>query len=59
MVGSLFVNRLRDSSKSASESQYLGNYAILEEGDAHLDDDIQHKSETVYGINVKTGDSSR
>lgn len=59
MVGSLIVNRRRDSSKSSNESQYLGSYAILEEGDAYSIDNLQPKSETVCGINVKTGDSSR
>ncbi|CAI7610138.1 unnamed protein product [Penicillium glandicola] len=61
MVGSLIVNRRRDSSKSASESHSsrLGNYAILEEGEAHLSNGLQTKSENVYGITIKTRDSSR
>jgi hypothetical protein len=56
MVGSLIVNRRRDSSKS--------QYTLLEEGNAHLNephltDGLHTKSENVYGISIKNRDSSR
>ncbi|KAJ5383135.1 hypothetical protein N7517_001046 [Penicillium concentricum] len=58
MVGSLIVNRRRDSSSSRTE------YTLLEEGNAHFNDanlanNMQTKSETVCGINIKNRDSSR
>jgi hypothetical protein len=60
MVGSLIVNRRRDSSKSANEEQArFGDYALLEEGDAHLANELHSKSETVFGLSIKTRDSSR
>lgn len=60
MVGSLIVNRRRDSGKSANDLQNsrYGNYALLEEGSAHLSE-MHSKSETVFGISIKMRDSSR
>ncbi|KAJ5562103.1 hypothetical protein N7535_003439 [Penicillium sp. DV-2018c] len=60
MVGSLIVNRRRDFSRSANEEQArFGDYALLEEGDAQLANELQSKSETVFGLRIKTRDSSR
>ncbi|KAJ5794267.1 hypothetical protein N7457_000866 [Penicillium paradoxum] len=61
MVGSLIVNRRRDSSKSANDLHHsrYGDYALLEEGDAHLSSEPRSKSETVFGVSIKMRDSTR
>jgi len=66
MVGSLIVNRHRDSSRSSmallsdfDSACDTTSYSILEEGDAHVSNDLYTKSETVCGITIKTQDSSR
>ncbi|KAJ5357166.1 hypothetical protein N7541_004324, partial [Penicillium brevicompactum] len=58
MVGSLILNRRRDSGRSSTASSNY-NYSLLEDGNALNDNDLHAKTENVYGINIKKQDSSR
>lgn len=66
MVGSLIVNRRRNTNRNSLElpnflhaNRSRGSYAILEDGDIHITNEVHSKTENVYGITIKNRDSSR
>ncbi|KAJ5813651.1 uncharacterized protein N7503_000401 [Penicillium pulvis] len=66
MVGSLIVNRRRNSNRNSLELPHFehlhrgrGSYDILEDGDTHITNELPSNTENVYGITIKTRDSSR
>ncbi|KAJ5557128.1 hypothetical protein N7494_001043 [Penicillium frequentans] len=66
MVGSLIVNRRRNSNRNSLElprfehaHRIRGSYAILEDNDTHITNELHSETENVYGITIKIGDSSR